>query len=343
MSTARLQRAETPAAIGRIKKLVDPALHAAVDGIPDERIRRVAGYQLGWWDVDGTSSAGGGKAIRPTLAVLAAEAAGAPSGSGVPAAVAVELVHNFSLLHDDIMDRDVERRHRPTGWVAFGEGQAILAGNAMLTAAVEVLMGTERHDATVPLLLSTVQKLISGQSADLALEQRSDAELVEVLDMERGKTAVLIACALATGARSGGAPAEAVTALRRVGDLVGLAFQLVDDVLGVVGDPSVTGKSASSDVRAGKRSAPIVAALRAGTPQSAELAAMFAAGSPETDEDVERAVALIETAGGVAWASDEAERLLTEALRELDAADLPNAAAVAEIADVVRFLVRRDR
>jgi geranylgeranyl diphosphate synthase type I len=343
--TARLQRAETPAAIGRVKKLVDPALRAAVARLPDERMRRVAGYQMGWWDADGSPSAtGGGKAIRPTLAVLAAEAAGGAPERGVPAAVAVELVHNFSLLHDDIMDRDVERRHRPTGWVVFGEGQAILAGNAMLTAAVETLMADGPHsDDTVPVLLSTVQLLIGGQSADLALEQRTDAGLAEVLDMERGKTAVLIACALTTGALSAGAPPEAVAALRRVGEFVGLAFQLVDDVLGVVGDPSVTGKSASSDVRAGKRSAPIVAALQAGTAQSAELAALFEAGPPENDDDVDRAVALIEAAGGVGWASDEAERQLARALQELDAAGLPNAAGVAEIADVVRYLVRRDR
>jgi geranylgeranyl diphosphate synthase type I len=334
-----------PAAIERVRALVDPALRAAVERLGDERMSRIAGYQLGWWDAAGAPTPGhSGKAVRPTLSVLAAEAAGAAASAGVPAAVAVELVHNFSLLHDDIMDRDVERRHRPTGWVAFGEGQAILAGNAMLIAAVETLIRDDpAHDRTVAVLLDSVQRLISGQSADIALEQRSDVRLDEVVAMEYGKTAALLSCSLTLGALAGGASDGAVTHLHRAGEQIGLAFQLVDDVLGVVGDPAVTGKSDSSDVRAGKRSAPIVAALRAGTGASRELAELLADGPPKADEDVRRAVQLIEKAGGVTWAATEAERLLGEALAELAAADLPNSAAVDEIAAMARYLVKRDR
>ena len=341
----RRARTVVPAAIARVKALVDPALRAAVDRLPDERMRHIAGYQLGWWAADGTPTPGhSGKAVRPTLAVLAAEAASGDAKRGVPAAVAVELVHNFSLLHDDIMDRDVERRHRPTGWVAFGEGQAILAGNAMLVAAVDTLVRDDPEPGrTVPVLLESVQRLISGQSADIALEQRNDTELHEVIEMEHGKTAALISCSLTTGALAGGADDAAVAHLHRAGELIGLAFQLVDDVLGVVGDPAVTGKSDSSDVRAGKCSAPIVAALRAGTPQSDELAALLTDGPPESEDAIRRAVRLIEAAGGVAWASEEAERLLAEALSELAAAELPNSAIVDEIGDLARYLVRRDR
>jgi geranylgeranyl diphosphate synthase type I len=343
--TVRPSQAAAPAALSRVKQLVDPALRAVVDELADERMRRIAGYQMGFWDADGTLTPGhSGKAIRPTLTVLAAEAASGNPECGVPAAVAVELVHNFSLLHDDIMDRDVQRRHRPTGWVAFGEGQAILAGNAMLVAAVETLVRADpRHDRTVAVLLDSVQRLISGQSADIALEQRNDADLAEVLEMETGKTAALISCSMATGAISGGASDGAVEHVRRAGELIGLAFQLVDDVLGVVGDPAVTGKSDSSDVRAGKRSVPIVAALNAGLPESAELRELFAAGPPEAHETVRRAVRLIEAAGGVAWAENRAEQLLGEALAELAAAELPNRAAVEEMAELARYLVRRDR
>jgi geranylgeranyl diphosphate synthase type I len=341
----RRAAAAAPAAIARVKTLVDPALQDAVDRIPDERMRRIAGYQLGWWAADGTPTPGhSGKAVRPTLAVLAAHAAGGRPEHGVPAAVAVELVHNFSLLHDDIMDRDVERRHRPTGWVAFGEGQAILAGNAMLVAAVDTLVRDDpEHHRTVPVLLDTVQRLISGQSADIALEQRNDTQLREVIEMEHGKTAALISGSLTLGALAAGATDAAVAHLHRAGEQIGLAFQLVDDVLGVVGDPAVTGKSDSSDVRAGKCSAPIVAALRAGTPQSEELAALLAGGPPESEDAVRAAVRLIEAAGGVAWASEEAERLLAAALDELAAAELPNSAIVDEISDLARYLVRRDR
>jgi geranylgeranyl diphosphate synthase type I len=342
-SSARLDpRPPTPAALGRSRELVQPALRAAVERLADARMRLIAGYQLGWCDADGSPTDGGGKAIRPALALLAAEAVCGDPAPAVPAAVAVELVHNFSLLHDDIMDRDVERRHRPTGWVVFGEGQAILAGNAMLTAAFEVLVcGETPTQGSLELLLAAVQHLIRGQSADLALERGDDVELAEVLDMEIGKTAALMECALGLGAIAAGAAPPVVGHLRAAGRHMGLAFQLVDDILGVVGDPAVTGKSASSDVRAGKRSVPVIAALRAGSAESASLARLLAAGPPETDADVARAVSLIEAAGGIRWTANEAERLLGQALAEFEAAQLPHPDAVAQLREVAAFLVHR--
>jgi geranylgeranyl diphosphate synthase type I len=343
--TAKLNRTSTPPAIGRARELVEPALRAAVDRLADDRMRLVAGYQLGWWDAEGRSTpSAGGKAIRPTLALLGAEAVGGSPTPGIAGAVAVELVHNFSLLHDDIMDRDVERRHRPTGWVSFGEGQAILAGNAMLTAAIETLIVDGRAaERTVPFLLAAVQRLISGQSADLALELRDDAELADVVAMESGKTAALIACSVGIGALAAGATDDVVERLCAAGELVGLAFQLVDDLLGVVGDPSVTGKSASSDVRAGKRSAPVVAALNSGTAESARLRELLREGPPTSEDDVALAVSLIADAGGLSWTSAEAERLLSEATDILEGAGLPNRSAVSELQDLARYLVRRDR
>lgn len=342
-TTAATQaRPDVPAAVERVRGLVEPAMRTAIELIPDEHMRLIAAYQLGWCDADGQPTRAGGKAIRPTLAVLAAEAVGGAAADGVPVAAAVELVHNFSLLHDDIMDRDVERRHRPTGWVAFGEGQAILAGNAMLAAAIDiVLRDSPRAERVLPELLSTVQLLIGGQSEDLALEQRDDATVAEVLTMEAGKTGALIAGALAAGALAAGATDGTVAGLAEAGRQLGQAFQLVDDLLGVVGDPAVTGKSASSDVRAGKRSAPVVAALRSGTPAGAELSALLAAGPPESDEDVARAVELIVAAGGVQWAADEAQRRLDAALAELAAAVGVDGEPVAELQEMAHFLVHR--
>ncbi|WP_375476249.1 polyprenyl synthetase family protein [uncultured Jatrophihabitans sp.] len=332
-----------PAIVARARGLVEPALRAAVGALGDEQMRLVAGYQLGWWEADGTPvSGGGGKAIRPALAILSAEAAGDPA-AGVPGAVAVELVHNFSLLHDDIMDRDVERRHRPTGWVVFGEGQAILAGNAMLTAAIEVLLRDgARSRSSLPLLMSTVQELISGQSRDLALERRQDATVDDVVRMEHGKTAALISCSAAIGAQAAGAAHDVVDALAEYGQLVGLAFQLVDDVLGITGDPAVTGKSASSDLRAGKRSAPVVAALSAGGDSAGRLAELLAGGPLQSEEQIALGVRLIEDAGGIRWANAEAERLLDAAAKVLRAADLPEDAS-AQFERMSAYLVRRAR
>ncbi len=332
-------------AIARVRALVLPALRAAVEDIADPHMRLVASYQMGWCTAGGQPvDGGGGKAIRPTLAVLAAEAAGGAAADALAPAVAVELVHNFSLLHDDVMDRDTERRHRPTGWVIFGEGQAILAGNAMLTAAVEVLVRAgEPGRRSLPELLSSTQRLISGQSEDLLLEDRPGATLAEVLHMEAGKTAALLACCTAMGSLAVGAPAAVVDALAAFGHELGMAFQLVDDILGVTGDPAVTGKSSSSDVRAGKRSAPIVAALSSGSDASRQLAALLATGPLTAQDDVTQATKLIDEAGGLAWAAREADSRLARALAHLDGLGSPNPGAVADLAALARYVVDRDR
>jgi len=341
MSASR-QSLRAADAIARARALVEPALRNAVNGLADPRMRRIASYQMGWCDADGNPTPGGGKAIRPTLAILSAEAAGGRAGDAVPAAVALELVHNFSLLHDDVVDNDVERRHRPTGWVVFGTGQAILAGTAMLTAAVEELVAAgPAGQRCLPPLLTAVQQMIGGQSHDLELEGRADVTLDEVLQMEAGKTAALLSCAASIGAVAAGAPEDVVAGLAAFGHHAGIAFQLVDDILGVAGDPSVTGKSASSDVRAGKRSAPIVAAMRADA--SRRLAAMFAGAPPNSDDDVATAISLIHAAGGVTWAADEADDRFAQALEQLQRLPLPNANAVADLAAVADYIVNRTR
>lgn len=343
--TAKLITPRTPAAIGRARELLLPAFAAALDRLTDQQMRRVAGYQLGLWDAEETPTpGGGGKVVRPALVLLASQAVCGSPQPGLAGAVAVELVHNFSLLHDDIMDRDVERRHRATGWVAFGQGQAILAGNAMLTTAIEIMLEQSPHaDATVPMLLSTVQRLINGQAADLALEGNLDAELADVLDMAEGKTAALISGALAIGALSAGASTPVVTELVEAGRLLGLAFQLFDDVLGVVGDSAATGKSSSSDIRVGKRSAPVVAALRSRTSEGKQLAALLRNGPPASEDDIALTVGLIAAAGGLDWTVAEAERMLYRALDHLDRAALPHAHAVRDLQEMAAYLVRRDR
>ena len=130
----------TPEVLGRARSLVEPALRAAVESL-QPRLRSSATYHFGWTEVDGSpSDVGAGKGLRPALAVLSAEAVGAPAGVAVPGAVAVELVHNFSLVHDDIIDGDTERRHRATVWAAFGTDEAIISGDALHNLAYRVLL-----------------------------------------------------------------------------------------------------------------------------------------------------------------------------------------------------------
>lgn len=325
------------------RTMVDTALRAAVDTMPAS-MRRIAGYHFGWWDVDSRpANADGGKAIRPALVLLCAEGAGGTLASAIPAAVAVELVHNFSLLHDDVMDGDVTRRHRPTAWSMFGTNAAILAGDAMLALAFDVLAASGHRAAAdgVRMLSAAVLDLVHGQSADLAFEKRSDVDLPECVRMTQGKTASLLGCTCAMGALFGGSSPEQVDRLHGFGEDVGLAFQHVDDLLGIWGDPVVTGKSVYSDLRNRKKSLPVVAALASGTPAGSELAELYHREQPLSDGELVHAAELIDIAGGRAWSQAQADSLLAAGLHKLTLVGL-TARATAELGALARLVTRRD-
>src|ERR1700758_2763272 len=168
-----------PAGVAVARDLVGPATEAAINRL-SPRVRRVAAYHYGLADAEGNPvREGSGKALRPELALLSARAAGAAAERGVTPAVAVELVHNFSLLHDDIMDGDTERRHRPTAWTVYGIGAEILAGDAMLALAQDILLEDKAPQGMLAArcLSFAVQRLIAGQGADLAFERRDDVTL----------------------------------------------------------------------------------------------------------------------------------------------------------------------
>jgi geranylgeranyl diphosphate synthase type I len=323
--------------------VVDPVLREAVDTLPAS-MRLISGYHFGWWDRHGRAAgANGGKAIRPTLVLLAAEAAGGGHTAAVPAAVAVELVHNFSLLHDDVMDGDPTRRHRPTAWSVFGTNAAILVGDALLTLAFDVV-AAGRHPAAqagTRMLSAAVQDLVEGQSSDMAFEGRADVGVPECLTMVGGKTGALLGCACALGGSFGDGDPEQVGHLRGFGERLGLAFQFVDDLLGIWGDPAVTGKPIYSDLRNRKKSLPVVAALTSGTAAGDELAELYHRERPLTDPDLVHAAELIDLAGGRAWSQAQADHLLSEALGRLRSAR-PTLRAAAELEALARLVTRRD-
>jgi geranylgeranyl diphosphate synthase type I len=262
-----------PEVLARSRRVISPALTAAIERLAPE-IRRLVSYHMGWTDAEGHPIASpGGKGIRPTLAMLAAEAAWAEPEVGVPGGVAVELVHNFSLIHDDIIDTDAERHHRPTVWVTYGIGPAIVAGDAMQILAHQVLLESPSGQgaAASAALADATAAMIAGQADDIAFETRRDVSVEQCMAMSAAKTGALLGCAASIGALLAGAPAATVGALRDYGRHLGLAFQAVDDLLGIWGDPARTGKPAGSDLRQRKRSMPVVAALAAGGPESDEL------------------------------------------------------------------------
>lgn len=323
--------AETALAWGR--ELVEPALREAV-GTLDDPMGHIAGYHFGWWDAEGRPSTSGGKALRPTLALLAAEAVGGRAEEAIPAAVAVELVHNFSLLHDDVMDGDATRRHRPTAWHEFGTGSAVLTGDALLALAIEVLTVS---GGPTRVLTTAVLDLLKGQNADVAFTNRSDVGLAECVAMAVGKTGSLMRCACALGATAGGASPDRTAHLGLFGEHLGLAFQHMDDLLGIWGDPALTGKPVHSDLASRKRSLPVVAALTSGTPAGQELATLYITEAPL---DLPRAAALVEAAGGRAWSQARIAQLLDQALRTLETA-VADTRASAELAALAQLATDR--
>lgn len=331
-----------PSALARARELVDPSLRTSIERLAPQ-IRRVAEYHLGFTEPDGRPASGnGGKAVRPALALLSAEAVGAPAEVALPGAVAVELVHNFSLLHDDVMDHDTERRHRPTAWALFGMGQAIVAGEALQELAHEVLLRppTQERVTAGEALARAVSLMIAGQAEDLEFESRLDVSVEECLEMSAHKTGALLSCASSIGAILAGAPDEAVSALAGFGLHLGLAFQAVDDVLGIWGRPEVTGKPAWSDLRQHKKSLPVVAALGSRDPRRDRLTALLSNGNLK-EAEMARAAGLVDACGGRALAMQEAERQLALAVSALARAPIA-ADARAQLIEIAEFVTARE-
>ena len=230
-------------------------------------------YHLGWTDEQGTPIASeGGKLLRPTVCLLACEWLGGKWQAGLYAAVALELCHNFSLIHDDIQDGDIERRHRPTVWYLWGQPMALVAGDALLSLAdMAVFMDREspevaRLDPKVALEISRALtqgylEMVEGQYLDLSFEGSLSISVDDYLDMASRKTGALFECAMSMGALAATGDRETAGVMGRCGCMLGLAFQIRDDVLGIWGSTQATGKAVGSDIRRRKKSLPVVHAL----------------------------------------------------------------------------------
>lgn len=336
--------APAPLAFSRARDLVTPALREAVDRL-SPGIGRVVLYHFGFSDAQGQptpSGTGGGKSVRPALAFAAARAVGADPSTAIPGAVAVELVHNFSLLHDDVMDEDTERRHRATAWSLFGIGEAILAGDALLTLAHELLIDPPSAErlASASALSDATAAMITGQAEDLSFEDREHVGVDECLAMLDRKTAALIACACKVGAILGGGSAKEVRALGGFGQHLGLAYQAVDDVLGIWGEADVTGKPSWSDLWQRKKSLPVAAAMSRGGLNALKLRELLAL--PDlTEEHVALAAHLVEENEGREIALRIAGEQLAAALMALGKLDVaPDARR--DLEEIAGFITARN-
>ena len=285
-------------------------------------------YHLGLDGTDGSS----GKRIRPLLGLLVIRALGRDYRRALAGAAAVELGHNFSLVHDDIQDGDRERRHRATLWARYGIPQAINAGDALFALsrlALYRLGDDDDPDAPEPRQVIELMKiydqtclsLCEGQYLDISFEARLDVTVDEYLQMIELKTAALMAAGVEAAAMLSSRDADVVARFRRFGDRLGLAFQMADDVKGAFWDESASGKAEAGDLRRRKKTMPVIWALNhAAEADRARLRELFTQhedGLHLTDAEVAEAAAILDRSGARETTLGEARRYRDEALAEL--------------------------
>lgn len=302
-------------------------------------LHHMLSYHLGWTESNLDAS---GKRIRPLIVLLVTSSAGSNWLKALPAAAAVELLHNFSLIHDDIEDNSPVRRGRPTVWVNWGVPQAINTGDVMFTLSHLALM---RLKNTTPLEVTlnaaiifhnTCLALTQGQFLDMSYENERSLPLEAYWPMINGKTASLIAACTELGALIAEVPEDKRLAYQRFGNQLGLAFQIQDDMLGIWGNIKKTGKSSDSDLVSGKKSLPVLYGLS----QRGIFAERWLEGSILIDE-VDQLADQLKAEGAYDYSKTTSEKLTEEALDSLEAAK-PVGDAGAALHELAKSLLSRE-
>jgi len=306
-------------------------------------------YHMGWVDEKGKKSkdASNGKMLRGTLCLLAAESVTGDFRTALPASAAIELIHNYSLVHDDIQDGDELRRHRPTVWKIWGSPQAINAGSALKILAV---LSVLRLNATgIPpskqldvceILETSCLRMIEGQYMDIDFEGREHITVEQYLEMIERKTSALIAAALESGAVLG-MDRESLGRFTRFGKYLGVAFQITDDILGIWGDDGKTGKSRGNDIRKKKKSLPVVFCMQEGEKRDALKLSEIYAGEKIGDNGVDTVLKILEACNVREFCQKRAEKYYHLALDELKGLPVKRE-YLKYYREIAGFLINRD-
>ncbi len=303
-------------------------------------------YQLGWRDEQlAPAHVDPGKLLRPQLTLLACRAAGGDPQRALPLAAGIQLIHDFSLIHDDIEDNSDTRRGRPTVWKLWGLAQGINTGDGMFVVAHMALHQLAQTGAPAEVALEvlkrfdqTILTICEGQFLDLSFEGNLAISEADYLAMISRKTAALIAAATGLGAIVGGADAATAQALFGYGENLGLAFQIQDDILGIWGDPELTGKPFAADLYRRKVSMPIIHALHAADRR--ETLAQIYDRPDISDDEVRQMLDILDQAGARGYTEGVAAHYHRQALTALDAAH-GNTAALVEIRAITERLLNR--
>jgi len=281
-------------------------------------------YPMGWIETDGQPhDQNTGKRIRPLMLLFCAEAAGGDWRTALPAAAAVEILHNFSLIHDDIEDNSLIRHGRPTVWQVWGVANAINVGDAMYTLAFQALHHLSEHGLSAVSLVSalhafgdTAFTLTRGQHLDMRFEHEPSVTVEQYLEMIQGKTAALLSLSAYLGALIATEDPERAGIFAEFALALGLSFQIHDDILGIWGDPSVTGKSAASDILSRKKSLPVLYGIA-----RSELLRQRYAGGEFSEEDVQDIITELESVGALTYTRNLENEWNERALNALERAE----------------------
>ena len=315
------------------------------EGLP---LYRMMAYHMGWLDDQGeTIHAGVSERIHSTICVLACEALGGELPNALPAAAALELVHNFSLIHNDIQSGSPERYHRPTVWWVWGPAQGINAGDGMhalarlsLLRQTEKGMPYEQALRAVATLDTACLRLCEGQYLDLTYQERVDISQDAYFQMVEGKTAALLSCAAELGAQMASADEGAVQAMALYGRKLGLAFQIRDDILDLWGD-GTTETPLAGDILNKRKSLPIVYALQNATGAEKRALGDVYFKRVMDPEDIEKVVEVLDRLGAREFSEEMADTLCQEAIKALDEAG-SSSQGIDELAGLANFLVTGD-
>jgi len=309
-------QAEIEAELRSVVSLASPGLY------------QMMSYHLGW-----DKQASGGRLLRPTLCLLACEAVGGNWHNALPAAAAIELLHNFSLIHDDIEDKSQKRRHRPTVWKVWGQAQGINAGDTMLALSQLALL--RLMERNVPpkkvtlasqLLNEACLRLCEGQYMDIKFEREEEVGLEDYLEMIDRKTARLFECSLHLGALLGTDNERQISSLRSFGRELGLAYQIQDDLLGIWGEEEATGKPACDDIKGKKKTPPIIYALERAKGEERERLREIYGKARVSTEDITEVLQILDQLGARDYTERLRKQYQLQALKELEAAELPSVA-----------------
>ncbi len=331
--------------MGRYAAGLDSTMRQVVSLLPENTpdFSVMARYPLGWVDEhDQPYGQSTGKRIRPMFLLLCTEAAGGDWQQALPAAAAVELLHNFSLIHDDIQDDSAVRHGRPTVWKNWGIANAINAGDAMFSlayCALEQLSTTGLPAETIlkiwRVFNQTNLELTHGQHLDMRFERQDTVSIGEYIEMISGKSAALLSACAQIGALVAASSDEVADKYAEFALNLGIAFQIRDDILGIWGDPDVTGKSVATDILSRKKSLPVLYGLE----RSNELASLYRQ-EHMSDDNVAHAVALLDDLGAAAYARETETLYYEKALAALEAAN-PQGKAGDGLRQFVEILFQR--